>query len=63
MAASGVTLTGDWRQFNRAVRNLENFPFQRFHASAGHTIENQMQRRFDAQRGPDGRPWRKNRRG
>ena len=59
MAASGVTLTGDWRSFGHAVRNLENFPYQRFHASSGHTIDNQMQRRFDAQRGPDGRPWKK----
>ena len=52
-------MTGDWPEFRRAARRLENFPFQRFHASAGHTIENQMQRRFDSERGPDGVPWPK----
>ncbi|MBW7997522.1 MAG: phage virion morphogenesis protein [Candidatus Glassbacteria bacterium] len=57
MAESGVRLTGDWPEFRRAVRNLANFPFAKFHAFAGETIINQTQARFDSERGPDGKPW------
>lgn len=59
MAATGVRLTGDWPEFRRAVKDIANFPFGRFHAFAGETIINQTQARFDQERGPDGRFWPK----